>query len=185
MSWIRNFRLRYGLTQSQLALFAGVTRVYISVLEVRSEIPPSLERLLSDLEAEFESAGNSPDGLPPQSHPFQQQKRLKQLLRAIGKKKAQLVRLEKKRASLEIRYSRLAVFERVCHRWEAKQQDRDPLINEKISSLLAGQKAEMLRCGPEAMSIIRVSIIRLRAEVEAAEYEYSLLSQNIHHCILK
>lgn len=185
MSWIKNFRLRYGLTQSQLARFAGVTRIYISVLEVRSEIPPLLERLLSDLEAAFESASKEQDALAPQSHPIQQQKRLKQLWKLMEKKKAQLVRLEKKHASLEVRYARLAVFQRVCHSWEIKQQDNDPLIKEKIDSLLAEKKAEMLLCGPEALSAIRVSIIRLRAEVEASEYEYSLLSQNSYTDVLK
>ena len=55
-------------------------------------------------------------------------------------------------------------------------QDRDPLIKEKIDSLLAEKKAEMLLCGPEALSGIRVSIIRLRSEVEAADYEYQKLS---------
>ncbi len=177
MSWIKNFRLRYGLTQSQLARFAGVTRIYISVLEVRSEIPPLLERLLSDLQAAFESASEEQEALAPQSHPIQQQKHLLQLLCAIEKKKAQVVRLEKKQADLEIRYSRLAVFQRVCHRWEEKHQGHDPLIKEKIDSLWAEKKAEMLLCGPEALSAIRVSIIRLRSEIEAAEFEYQKLSQ--------
>ncbi len=176
MSWIKNFRLRYGLTQSQLARFAGVTRIYISVLEVRSEVPPSLERLLSDLEAEFELASTSQEGLVPQSHPFQQQKRLSQLQRIIKKKKAQLLRLEKKFASLETRYANLAVFQRVCQRWKEKQQDCDPLITEKIDSLLAEKKAEMLLYSPEALSVIRICIIRLRSEVEAAEHEYQNLS---------
>ena len=178
MSWIKNFRLRYGLTQFEIARFAGLTRNYIGLLEGRSEIPASLERLLFYLEAEFESASRVQDALAPQSHPYQQQKRLSQLLRSIEKKKVQLVRLEKKLASLEIRYANLAVFQRVCHRWKAMQQDHDPHIKVKIDSLLADKKVEMLRCGPEALSVIRVSIIRLRSEVEAAEHEYQKLSHN-------
>jgi transcriptional regulator with XRE-family HTH domain len=176
MSWIKNFRLRYGLTQSQLARFVGLTRNYIAVLEGRTEIPPFLERLLFDLEAEFESASNSQEGFAPQSHPFQQQKRLSQLQRIIKKKKAQLLRLEKKFASLETRYANLAIFQRVCQRWKGKQQDHDPLITEKINSLLAEKKAEMLLYSPEALSVIRICIIRLRSEVEAAEHEYQNLS---------
>ena len=181
MSYIKNFRLRYGLKQSVLARFTGLTRNYIAVLEGRSEIPLFLERILSDLEAAFESASEEQEALAPQSHPIQQQKHLLQLLCAIEKKKAQLVRLEKKQADLEIRYSRLAVFQRVCHRWEEMHRDRDPLIKEKIDSLLAEKKAEMLLCGPEALSAIRVSIIRLRSEIEAAEYEYQSLSQINHY----
>ncbi len=184
MSWIKNFRLRYGLTQSQLARFAGVTRNYIALLEGRSEIPASLERLLVNLEIEFESASAIQEALAPQSHPVQQQKRLSQLLNAIEKKKAQLDRLEKKLASLEIRYANLALFQRVCHSWKTKQQDHDPLIKLKIDFLLAEKKVEMQICGPEALSVIRVSIIRLRSEVESSEYEYQKLSQTYQNTTL-
>jgi transcriptional regulator with XRE-family HTH domain len=178
MSWIKNFRLRYGLTQSQLARFTGVTRVYISVLEVRTEIPPFLERLLFDLETEFDSATRMQESQRPQGHPFQQQKRLSNLRKAIEKKKTQLARLEKKLTSLEIRYNHLAVFQTVCRRWKEKYQGHDPLIQEKINSLLAEKKVDMLRCGPEALSALRVSIIRLSSEVQASEREYNHLSQN-------
>ena len=184
MSWIKNFRLRYGLTQSQLARFAGVTRIYISVLELRSETPPLLERLISDLEVEFELASSSEEVLSPQSHPYQQQKRLSHLLKVIEKKKALLVRLEKKLASLEIRYANLAIFQKVCHSWKARLRDHDPLVKLKIDSLLAEKKVEMHICGPEALSVIRLRIIRLRSEVESSEYEYQKLSQTNHNTTL-
>jgi len=177
MSWIKDFRLRYGLTQSELARFAGVTRNYIAILEGRSEIPTSLERLLVNLEIEFESASGVQEAQGPQSHPYQQQKRLSHLLKVIEKKMAQLVRMEKKLASLEIRYANLAVFQRVCQSWKTKQQDHDPLIKLKIDSLLAEKKVEMQICGPEALSVIRLRIIRLRSEVESSEYEHQKLSQ--------
>ena len=180
MSWIKDFRLRYGLTQSQLALFAGITRTYLSVLELRSEFPPALERLFTDLDKEFEKAVSETADEPTFKNETKYQKHLYDLRKLIERKESNIKRLEKELKKKESRYKNLVVIHKVCNRWLNLYKDKDPLIHVKTASLLSGQEVELITCGPEARSRIRLSISRVRSEIQTAKEEYENFSQSIH-----
>ena len=180
MSWIKDFRLRYGLSQSQLGVFAGISRSYLSMLEAREEIPSALMILFTALEKEFKKAAAEPSIEPLPAHPTRHEKNLSALLKRIQKKETYVKKLEKRLEEREDRFQKMAVITKVCYRWQEQKKDEDPIIHEKIGTILADQDLELIYCGPEARSILRVAIGRIRSEIRVAQEEYENLFQNPH-----
>jgi len=177
MSWIKDFRLRYGLTQSQLARFAGITRNYLGVIEGRAEIPAPLERLLTELEKEFERATSKTDVELSLVNTTKHQKHLSDLQKRIERKEVYLKRLEKELAQKKVRYKNLHILQQVSNRWLDLKKDEDPLIVQKTTSLLSEIDVEIITCGPEVLSKLRLTIGRTRSEVKVAKEEFENLSQ--------
>ena len=180
MSWIKDFRLRYGLSQSQLGVFAGISRSYLSMLEAREEIPSALMILFADLEKEFQKATAEPMDEPVPVNPLKHEKNLSALLKRIQKKETYVKKLEKRLEEREDRFQKMAVIIKVCNRWLEQKKDEDPIIHEKIGTILSDQELKLIHCGPEARSILRVAIGRIRSEIRVAREEYENLSQNTH-----
>jgi transcriptional regulator with XRE-family HTH domain len=176
MSWIKNFRESYGLSQLQLAHFTGITRDYIAFIERQRHPPSNLKHLFDELQTEFENVQALADEEEDLSDPIQNAELLKDIRLRIEKKEAQLRRLSKKLAELKERQKNLKVLRKVSSNWKAKKLDTDPDILSKTGPIESGIKVEILRCGPAAQSRIRLKMARVQAEIDAAKEEIAIIS---------
>ena len=64
MSWIKDFRKARGLSQMQMAQFAGISRTYFSIPEIKPILPADLNALFLELKQEFELADIAIDNQP-------------------------------------------------------------------------------------------------------------------------
>ena len=176
MSWIKDFRNARGLSQLQLAQFAGISRSYLSVLEGRQSLPTKLNSLFLELERIFTLADAGTDynafvSPPQKTIGFQSelQLRLEKKVEQIQAFRTQLVKLEK-------RYHHLLLLRKVCEQWRVLKTGLDPALPAKINVLEANQKTELRRCGPMARAKIRIRIARLEAEAEIISEEFQFFS---------
>ena len=176
MSWIKNFRESYGLSQLQLAHFAGITRDYIAFIERQRHPPSYLKHLFDELQMEFENVQDQADEEEDLSDPIQNAELLKDIRLRIEKKEAQLRRLSKKLAELKERQKNLKVLRKVSSNWKAKKLATDPDILTKMGPIESGILVEILRCGPAAQSRIRLKMARVQAEIDAAKEEIVKIS---------
>jgi transcriptional regulator with XRE-family HTH domain len=177
MSWIKNFRESYGLSQLQLAHFAGITRDYIAFIETQRLPPSKLKYLFDELQTDFENVEALADEEEDLSDPIQNAALLIEFKLRIEKKEAQLYRLGKKLAELKKRHRNLKLLKQVSSGWKAKKLDLDPDILVKMGPIESGIKLEIRRCGPAAQSRIRLKIARVQAEIDAAKEEIEKISQ--------
>jgi transcriptional regulator with XRE-family HTH domain len=176
MSWIKNFRESYGLSQLQLAHFAGITRDYVAFLETQRHPPSYLKHLFDELQAEFEDVQALDDEQEDLSDPIQNAALLKDIRLRIEKKEAQFGRLTKKLAELKERQKNLKMLQRVVSRWKVKKQAIDPDILAKMGPIESGILVEILHCGPAAQARIRLKMTRVQAEIVAAKEEIVKIS---------
>lgn len=171
MEWMIGFRKAYGLSQLQLAQFAGISRTYLSVLEQRHRLPAGLHALFLELKAEFEGADAETN--PPAVLTSSQKTTsfCEKLRERLLKKQEQHAALRRQLASLEKRYRHLERLARVCARWKMLKQDSDPGLSIKMGALEAGQKKELRQCGPTAQAKIRIRIAGLEAEIKTISEE--------------
>jgi transcriptional regulator with XRE-family HTH domain len=180
MSWIKDFRKARGLSQVQLAQFAGISRPYLSILEGRQVLPPELNALFRELELVFTLADAETDYSalvsPPQKFMgFQSELQLR-----LEKKQEQLQSFRNQLATLEERYRHLLLLRKVCAQWRVLKTGIDPALPAKINAIEASQKTELRRCGPMARAKIRIKIARLEAETEIISEEFKFfLSQSV------
>ena len=176
MSWIKNFRESYGLSQLQLAYFAGITRDYVAFIETQRHPPSYLKHLFEELQTEFENAQALADEGEDLSDPIQNAELLKDIRLRLESKEAQLRRLIKKLAELKERQKNLKVLQKLVPLWKAKKQATDPDILTKMGPIESGILVEIPRCGPAAQSCIRMKMARVQAEIVAAKEEIVKLS---------
>ena len=171
MSWIKEFRLTYGLSQFQLAQFVGITTPYFSVLESRGRVPSRIKDLLLELRKEFEQAQQELNPSDSFHFPIRKDSIPSNLVLRLEKKEDLLDRLQKELASLEQRHSRVILLQKVCQRWKDKKAASDPEVHIKLGSLESGQMVEAIQCGPGPQSKIRVKIARLKSEIRTLKEE--------------
>jgi transcriptional regulator with XRE-family HTH domain len=171
MSWIKEFRKARGLSQLDLAQFAGISRSYLSILESRKNIPTELNSLFLELEAVFTMADAETDysafvSTPQKTSGFQSELQLR-----LAKKEKQIKALQNQLDALEARYKELLLLRKVCEMWRTLKTGIDPALPAKLNAIEAGQKTELRRCGPMARAKIRIRIARLEAETEIISEE--------------
>lgn len=176
MAWIKDFRKARGLSQVQLARFAGISRTYLSVLELRPSLPDGLNTLFLDLQTEFDRADAVVKSQEFVSPPHKTNDFTSALEQRLVKKREQLKGLQRRLGSLEKRYRQLLLLRQVCERWRSLKKDTDPTLEVKLGALEAGQKTELRRCGPAARAEIRIRIACLEAEIEMAAEELKFFS---------
>lgn len=176
MSWIKDFRKAYGLSQLQLAQFAGLSRNHLSMLEVRKQIPAGLHTLFLELKQAFDQAD---ENITDETVEWSEQKRaatINQIQQRLFRKTEQLERLQRQTISLEKRYQNLNRLQQVCLRWRDLKSDSDPAIDTKIAAIQAKRKQEIRKCGPAAQTKIRIRMAILVAEIEISSEEIKYFS---------
>jgi len=166
MSWIKDFRKARGLSQIQLAQFAGISRTYLSILEVRPGLPPELNKLFLELKQEFDLADALIIEQDFVSSPQKTAAFLQELQEQINKKSKQLAALGFKLASIEKRYRELFLLARVCDAWKRLKTDIDPMLSAKMGAIEFNMKSELRLCGQPAQEKIRIRMAGLEEEIK-------------------